>query len=345
QQKDLFEPFNQVDTSSTRRFGGTGLGLSISKKLVELMQGEISVTSKVGLGATFEFTALMEVPDEIQAQYADLSNFNILVFDAHPATRMSITHSVEKTGIKVDEAETPEELFQLVREKAAEGKQYDLVLVDCHYPGCSMAELARLVEAEPTWANVRVIATFFLGAFVDPNSIDFPGHVGFLTKPSKQDIIYKTIASALGVKTNIPDVIAKYASGAVTKIAGPQRILLVEDVKINIIVAKGMLVSQGHKVDTAENGFLALKALAHKDYDIVLMDCQMPEMDGYHCSEAIRAGEYGVRNPNIPIIAMTAHAMSGDREKCLNAGMNDYISKPIDPLLLQEAILRWGHSN
>ncbi len=342
QQKTLFEPFSQVDNSSTRRFGGTGLGLSISKKLVELMHGDISLKSEPGMGSIFEFTVLMEDPDERQPEYADLSSKRILLFDAHPATRLSMRRCLKKTGITIDEAETPEELFLQVRKKAEAGNPFDLLIVDGEYPGCSVSEISRLAASEPAWSQLRSLVTISLGGLVDPEKIDLPGHVGLLTKPIKQKSLYPKVASALGV------VLAKIENTKNDTIESPvetlrpQRILLVEDVKINVIVAKGMLIAKGHSVDTAENGLQALDALRCNDYDIVLMDCQMPEMDGYQCSQAIRSGDSGVRNPHIPIIAMTAHAMAGDREKCLESGMDDYLSKPIDPVMLAETIRRWG---
>ncbi len=342
QLKTLFEPFSQLDNSSTRRFGGTGLGLSISKKLVELMAGEIGSKSELGLGSTFEFTVLLEMPEEKLREYVDLSNFALLLFDAHPATRTAMRCALEKSGIRIDEAETPEELFDRIQSRKATGKPYDLAVIDCEYPGCSGEELARRIAADTSWKGVRTIASFSLGAAIDSPTTELPEKVGFLTKPIRQQVLYRVVASALGFELDDQD---KPKSGILTpppKEIGPQRILLVEDVKVNIIVARGMLTAKGHEVDTAENGVQALEALRKNDYDLVLMDCQMPEMDGYQCSKAIRSGESGVRDPNIPIIAMTAHAMSGDREKCLEAGMSDYISKPIDNVLLLETIDRWG---
>ncbi len=342
QQKVLFDPFSQLDNSSTRKFGGTGLGLSISKKLVELMNGEIGVASQVGLGSTFEFTVLMEMPKEEYRNFADLSSYGILLFDAHPATRTALRYALRKTGLRIDEAETPEELFQKIREGKASGQPYDLALIDCEYPGCPGEEIAKRAAADPSWTGLKSIALFSLGASIEPALLEFPGKVGFLTKPVKQRMLYQIIVAALGIALDDSDLPKSGIIQMPSKPVGPQRILLVEDVKVNVIVAKGMLTAKGHNVETAENGIQALEALRVNDYDLVLMDCQMPEMDGYQCSRAIRSGDSGVRNPEIPIIAMTAHAMEGDREKCLEAGMNDYVTKPIDGDLLSAAIQRWG---
>ncbi|GHT17196.1 hypothetical protein FACS1894189_2630 [Planctomycetales bacterium] len=339
-QAGLFNPFSQVDGSSTRKFGGTGLGLSISKKLVKLMDGEIGLTSEPGLGSTFEFTAVMEVPQSQPAEVLDLSKYRILIFDVHPAMRLALRSLLGKTGIEIDEAGTPQELLERIKTRYKSGKPFDLVLLDCEYPEFCPKEIARSFAKEPACAAVPFIATFSLGASIDPVTIDILGKVGFLTKPIKQQNLYQEIASSLDLDIEVED--AGMRSGIIM-ISGPKRILLVEDVKVNILVATGMIVAQGHTLDIAENGIQALEKLRENDYDLVLMDCQMPEMDGYHCTQEIRSGNSGVRNPKIPIIAMTAHAMSGDREKCLEAGMDDYISKPIDRKQLVDAIRQWGN--
>ena len=344
-QQSLFEPFCQADSSTTRRFGGTGLGLSISKKLVEMMHGTISLKSRHGLGSTFEFTVTMESPEEDRLPFEDLSEFSLLIFDAHPATRTSMRKSLEETGIEIEEAGTPEDLIEKIRHRCAAGKKYDLLLLDSEYPGLSTNEINDYLTSKEVCFDIRSIVTFSLGSTLDPDKIDLPGKVGFQTKPVKQISLYRNIASALGVDvSNISENFA-FDSGIIqppSRSVGPQRILLVEDVKVNIIVAQGMLKGKGHTVEIAENGIEALEMLRKNDYDLVLMDCQMPEMDGYQCAYEIRSGRSGVRNPKIPIIAMTAHAMSGDREKCLEAGMNDYMSKPINERYLEEAIQRWG---
>jgi PAS domain S-box-containing protein len=342
-QKFLFEPFSQVDGSSTRKFGGTGLGLSISKKLVELMNGEISVTSEIGFGSTFEFMVVMDCPEKETPPSVDLSAFRILLFDLHPATRLSLRHCLERTNIQIDEAGDMEQLLEQIKNQN-KTVPYDLVILDCEYPGFSPEEITRRFDKEQDCSIPRSIITFSLGAIIDPNSINIPGKVGFLTKPIKQRFLLHEVTAALGL--NVTADSDSIVSGIIKpdKPVGQQRILLVEDVKVNVLVATGMIVAQGHSVDTAENGFQALEKLRENDYDLVLMDCQMPEMDGYQCTNEIRSGKSGVRNSEIPIIAMTAHAMSGDREKCLAAGMNDYLSKPIDRKSLADAIQQWGNA-
>jgi PAS domain S-box-containing protein len=332
----LFHPFSQVDGSSTRKFGGTGLGLSISKKLTEIMEGDITVTSKKGCGSTFEFTVVLEQDTSPKHETAtvDLSAYRLLLFDLHAATRQSWRLCLEGTGIQMDEAETPAELTAFIKKRRAEDTPYDLVLVDCEYPGFPLEE----IERELKDLFVKTVAVVVLGSPIDPHTLAIPGQKGFLTKPTKRINLLREVMVALGLDE--VGMVSRAASSVLPMLQ--QRILLVEDVKVNVMVATGFINAMGHELDTAENGVIALEKLRTNDYDIVLMDCQMPELDGYQCTAAIRSGTSGVRNPKIPIIAMTAHAMSGDREKCIEAGMDDYISKPIEQKLLVKAILKWG---
>ena len=339
-QELLFLPFSQVDGSSTRKFGGTGLGLSISKKLAELMKGDIRFIAGEGTGSTFEFTVTLERDTISTNEFItpDLSPYRILLFDLHPATRQSWQLCLHGTNASIDEAATPAEMIANIEEQQNNSTPYDLVLVDCEYPGFSPSEITQQLQG---LSSAKVIAIVALGSSLDPSTLHVPGQVGFLTKPVTRTRLLQEILIALGFEGLETGSNINLISSVVPP-SRKQRILLVEDVKINIMVATGFIHSMGHELDTAENGLLALEQLRNNDYDLVLMDCQMPEMDGYQCTEAIRSGEAGVRNPTIPIIAMTAHAMSGDREKCLEAGMNDYISKPIDVKLLTKAIRKWG---
>jgi len=339
-QDSLFLPFSQVDGSSTRQFGGTGLGLTISKKLAELMNGDVRFISEEGRGSTFEITLTMERDRTRQDEFItpDLSMYRILLFDLHPATRRSWRHCLQKTRIQVDEAGTPEEMIAKIKEQQVKRTPYDLVLLDCEYPGFSPSTIETKLRGV---SSTKIIAIAALGASIDPDTLDLPGQVGFLTKPIKRARLLQEVLFALGFEGPEMGSSIHLTSGVVPA-AYRLRILLVEDVKINVMVAMGFITAMGHELDTAENGLVALEKLRENDYDLVLMDCQMPEMDGYQCTTLIRSKEAGVRNPKIPIIAMTAHAMSGDREKCLEVGMDDYISKPIDSKLLTKAIRKWG---
>jgi CheY-like chemotaxis protein len=337
----LFQPFSQADGSSTRKFGGTGLGLSISKKLVGMMNGNISAVSEVGHGSTFEFTVTMAQDSSRKSGdvLPNLSKYRLLLFDLHPATRQSWRLCLQDTEIHIDEAATPTEMIAKIKEQKAKGPPYDLVLLDCEYPGFPPEEINQHLHSYHLRGQpVKTIAVVELGSLIDPGTSEIVGQVGFLTKPIKRTRLLREIMFALGLEeaggTSTISVVQQQKSKL--------RILLVEDVKVNVMVATGFINSMGHELDTAENGLVALKKLREKDYDLVLMDCQMPEMDGYQCTSVIRSGIANVRNPKIPIIAMTAHAMAGDREKCLEAGMDDYLTKPIEAKLLAKAINKWG---
>jgi len=333
----LFQPFSQVDGSSTRKFGGTGLGLSICKKLTEMMGGDIAVTSEVGCGSTFEFTVVFKRDATTGEEMAtpDLSERRILLFDLHPATRQSWRFCLQKTGAHLEEAATPEELMAQMTTQQTQGSPYDLILLDCEYPGFPPEEMKRQLPR----LTEKTIAMVALGSSASQSELTLPGQVGFLTKPVKQVRLFQEVMAAFDLKEEAgPSCSTRKTFPTMDK----QQILLVEDAKINVMVAMGLIHAMGHDLDTAENGLVALEKLRENDYDLVLMDCQMPEMDGYHCTAEIRSGTSGVRNPAIPIIAMTAHAMSGDREKCLEAGMDDYVSKPIAAKLLAKTIEKWG---
>ena len=342
QQNLLFQPFCQLDGSSTRKFGGTGLGLSISKKLAELMSGDIYAVSGTGCGSTFEFTVTLEQDKNCQDEFdvPDLSMYRILLFDLHSATRQSWRLCLQSTNIHVDEAASPEEMISQMKQQQEKGTPYNLVLLDCEYPGFSLSKIKQQLQKLSSEGIIAVVA---LGASIDPSTLELPGQIGFLTKPVKRKRLLHEVMTALGLEG--PGASSCVSTGLISGMLPPTnklRILLVEDVKVNIMVAAGFVNAMGHELDTAENGLVALEKMREKDYDLVLMDCQMPEMDGYQCTAHIRSGTDGIRNPCVPIIAMTAHAMSGDREKCLEAGMDDYISKPIEAKLLAKALQKWG---
>jgi len=340
-QKLLFQPFSQVDGSTTRKFGGTGLGLSISKKLVEIMNGDIHfISEKDGSGSTFEFTVTVgrSVPHRDDFIPPNLARYRFLLFDLHPATRQAWRLCLTDTNAHIDEAATPSEMIEKITEQQTKGTPYDVVLLDCEYPGFSPSTISRQLQGLSPDGIIAVVA---LGSSVDPSTLELPGRVGFLTKPVKRVRLLQEAMQALGLEGPEVGSSSAHQISSIIQSTTKLRILLVEDVKINVMVAVGHIHTMGHEVDTAENGLIALDKLRDNDYDLILMDCQMPEMDGYQCTAVIRSGVADVRNPNIPIVAMTAHAMSGDREKCLDVGMDDYISKPIDPKLLAKVIRRW----
>ncbi|MDR2762391.1 MAG: response regulator [Planctomycetaceae bacterium] len=342
----LFDPFSQADTSTTRRYGGTGLGLSISKQLVEMMNGQIQVESQLGSGSTFSFSLVLGMPETgIRDQVVEdslstiLSGRSVLIFGGHKLTLKSLEVILKNWGAEIFEAENIEMFVEIIRRRVEGGKTFDWVIVDIDKNREEIISVISKFPDNELYRSIYYTPMFSLGCAVDLGEILFPNSVEFLTKPIRA-------SNVLGVlRKFIPEVGGQILeSGEVVETDEESvslNILLVDDVKVNIMVASALLTSFGHNVYSVMNGVDALKALRDRDFDLVFMDCQMPEMDGYQCASLIRLKDSGVRDSRVPIIAMTAHAMSGDREKCLEAGMDDYISKPISQEMIQAAIERW----
>ena len=343
--QSLFDPFAQLDTSTTRRYGGTGLGLSISKKLVEMMNGEIYAKSTLGLGSTFTMTALLGRPEQVESDtpYHPLDEWKVAIYDEHAPTRKSLNIILESWGAEVLESGNATDFAKLIRSHAENGKPFDWIVFDIE-AGRSEIDMAleKLLEM-PANRGTLVTPLFSLGSSIDPDTFIWKGTVGFLSKPIRASSVLALLKPEIKRRNDESGVITVVPRSNVEKMEGfrPLDILLVEDVKINVMVATAMLTSMGHKVYTEDNGCKALEALRTRDFDLVFMDCQMPEMDGYQCTRMLRSPTSGVVNTRVPVIAMTAHAMSGDREKCLESGMDDYITKPISTEMVQNAIARW----
>ena len=342
----LFDAFEQADTSTTRQFGGTGLGLTICKRLVELMGGEIGVKSDLEEGTTFWFTcrfakqaacerSAFEVPASIQGK-------RVLIVDDNQTNLDILAGYLDLWGCSSDQATNVQMALSLMHAVAKAGAPYDLVITDMLMRGVDGAELGRRIKADPRLEKTLLVMLTSQGVRGDAAEMKRIGFAAYLTKPVRRSLLFDCLATvfsreAVRDETTAPPPLVTAHSLIETR-PRDMRLLLVEDNLVNQKLALALLKRFGMTADMAGNGKIALERLAGKHYDLVLMDVQMPEMDGYEATRRIRAGHAGKTDPDIPIIAMTAHAMKGDRDRCLDAGMTDYISKPIKPDLLLEVI-------
>ncbi len=347
----LFSAFTQVDGSTTRKYGGTGLGLAISKQLVELMGGNIGVESEEGLGSTFRFTLKFEINDNIDSQdinyQVDLKNKRILIVDDHITNRLILSTLLNSWGAHTLEAPDGPSALDIIHRFTSEGVTIDAAILDMQMPEMDGEELARKIKCDKETGDIALILMSSSGHLGENERLKKAGFSACLLKPVRQSQLFDSISMALGHKMaidqdkNIPLQEVKDDNALQRERKYHFRVLLADDSITNQAVAAAILNKLGYRVDTVINGAEAINALKKKNYHIVLMDCQMPEMDGYETTRRIRKNENGIKNPSIPIIALTANALKGDREKCLNAGMNDYLSKPIDPLILRDKLERW----
>lgn len=339
---NLFEPFTQAGVSITRQFGGTGLGLSISKKLVELMNGKIEAQSTVGKGSTFSFSVRLDYahrePTADERDDVRIEGGQALLFESKPLSRKTLRQTLESWGVTVVEARTFGEVLNALLGSAPNGQPYPLALIDFEAAGLSAVECIETIRRFTQNRECKYGLLTTLGGRVPQNALEIEGVIGFISKP----INTKALARFMRRYAGLGESDGQAAPTLGENRMRPMKILLAEDAPINQMVAQDLLEKMGHTVRITENGKKALDALCGEDYDIVLMDCQMPELDGYDATKLLRGHKSGVRNPDIPVIAMTAHAMVGDRQKCLEAGMDDYISKPVDVNQLRNVLEKWS---
>jgi signal transduction histidine kinase/DNA-binding response OmpR family regulator len=334
----IFEPFSQADTSTTRKYGGTGLGLTISSRLVEMMGGRIRVESLVGRGTQFHFTIRLGVVDARAIDIGEIAspellrNVKVLVVDDNRTNLRILEGMLKRWEMKPTSVEGGEEALAQLSTARTAGEPFGLILTDMHMPKMDGFSLVENIRRRPELSTITIMMLTSAGHRGDAARCQELGVAAYLLKPIRQSELREAIARVLGAKEQkgaIP-LITRYSLQDARDPATFLRVLLAEDNAVNQRLAVRLLEKRGHRVVVAGNGREALEALEKESFDLVLMDVQMPEMDGLAATVAIREKENGT-DTHLPVVALTAHAMKGDRERCLTAGMDGYLSKPIRP--------------
>ena len=358
----LFQKFTQVDASTTRRFGGTGLGLAITRRLVELMGGLIEVTSTLGEGSTFRVTLPAILDKEIAAPaigHGNLLGARALVVDDIAVNRLVLSERLGSWGMQVVEAENGATCMALLREAAASGSPFRFVLLDLAMPEQDGQQLARAIRADPAINETTLVLLSSSSPKGGAEQLRADGFSAYFVKPVRSNMLYEalvTLAGAAAAGVGVPRLLT---ASSIREVAGQHmiceggtlstvqpavagrrgRVLLVEDNRVNTVFAVRILEKSGWVVESAVNGREGVALHASGRFDLILMDCQMPEMDGYEATQHIREREGP--GEHIPIIALTATAMQGERDRCLAAGMDDFVSKPISVSALNDTLQRW----
>lgn len=343
----LFKSFSQVDSSTTRQYGGTGLGLTISQKLAQLMGGQTGVSSREDVGSEFWFTAQFEkqkaIPEIIPLS-EDIQGKYILIVDDNKTNRFVVREQLKLWGCKYDEACDGIEALEKLTAAVRNNTPFGIAIIDMQMPEMDGRKLGEKIKNHPDINKTRLIMMSSMGERGDVKVLGEIGFDAYLTKPVK---IAPLHACLVRVNNRKEKMLAPNSAGIITQYSLSEderrkiRILLVEDNRINQKVALKMLSKIGYRADSATNGLEAITELKKTNYDLVLMDCQMPEMDGYEATKRIREFKSEVTDETVPIIAMTANAMKGDRDKCIQAGMDDYLTKPVKSKDLSNMLAKW----
>ena len=340
----IFQPFDQADTSTTRRYGGTGLGLSISTRLVEMMNGRIWVESELGKGSKFHFTiqltpAVGEIRENELEPMQSLEGIKVLVVDDNMTNLKILEVQLSNWGMVVISAQNGANALEVMKKSASSNEPFAIALIDCMMPEMDGFQLAELIRSDPDIKDTKLVMLSSATRIGDSHDLEKYGLKSWLVKPVKPSELLLSLLRVLGKARQSPKEDSTHVETSRDAHHKTANILLAEDNAINRILAVRLLEKAGYKVVCAQNGLEVLRLLGEQQFDIILMDISMPELDGFEATRRIRESE-AQTGAHLPIIAMTAHALKEDRGRCLEAGMDDYVSKPVNFKELFEKIDR-----